>query len=1134
MKPTRLVPTALAFLVSGFVSAAGAAETRPSVLFYGAVDNVRVTKPLVAMGVDVDVCATGQLPQRLAGGTYNVVVVGDFEKRAQKGGEADRKALIDFLAKGGGVFVCKPSGYPYDSDWTAANAWLASLGARPRWELLQDGDSTNVLKDELNVSFSWSDDLAPLVKPGAVGVLTMVCDHSGGLEPSQTYELSPDWTVLVRGSASMKTVPDKRNEESLQEWMPKEVIAQAPPLLASRQVGPGRLAVFCLPYCWSFGDYPASCPSIASMLTEGLKGKPSDWLRVCANTFGWLAEPSLKAGLGGAGTPAAVLNPPVTAWETPEPATWSESGAVANSPQFPGLIGARTALSSGRGTVAEYVAAAKAAKLSFLVFLEDSLKMDQAKWDQLVKACSEATSADFAAIPGLTYEDAQGDHLYAFADEVRFPKPDMLLPDGRLATTNTMRSRAYFDYVNELMKQNCINGFWRHKENFLQPADYKLYNSFPIYSSENGKPVDSALDDFLYLQGIGGCQMTLAFEIMNDPKQVTSRARDGWRVVWMRGLPDMLGNYHRGAFSFSGMGSQYITQGPEILAWKAIGNMTESHGLWWRPDLCEFRMQLKIASDAGLKSVEIRDADRSVMRRWQPGGAKAFEQELVMTEGQQFGLLLIVEDVRGRKAVSMAYWNRNLLTQEYICSDRCNFLGDARLRTRAGEQVWTPAGFKNLMGVTPSKGLLDMSVTPAVSLTYPIPTLPIDGQPGGASCALYFELQVPGEYSRLFSYPTMYVIGPELAVGQGNYRVAYDPADTGADRSPLGHLYGKPYMDSGNAWSSWHKLVPTRKLSGWSRTYAAVARPPDGFRIGWHETDVILKDAVAVDATNGLPVMHPGMDGWTFYRDGKVVAEPGGTNQTYAPFERGLIGFHRYVGGNVVLVPMSGPLQYRYLSSGTFRLVYRPSQPQLEKGDRIHYEVGFAGVRGEVTAETMRAFAENFGVAKPGTVGYAPTLTRGKQLDNYLVWRLDGKEGNGIEAKIPKVDLHARLTVSVEGLNDNWSVQLLDRGRKLSPPEVTGNTRGLPIRDGRCFAQLDLVEGDSDLFIGHPVTADKPDVKLLVAWRSPGVWQVEAHNPGDKSVKVHLRSNPGWTVFAFDETVELPAGSSQTWQVKEL
>ena len=94
-------------------------------------------------------------------------------------------------------------------------------------------------------------------------------------------------------------------------------------------------------------------------------------------------------------------------------------------------------------------------------------------------------------MPGLTYEDAQGNHLYVFGDNVRFPKPHMLLADRRLATTQPMRSRAYFDYINELVQQHAINGFWNHRQNFLPPADYKLYNSFPIVSFDDGRPIDA-------------------------------------------------------------------------------------------------------------------------------------------------------------------------------------------------------------------------------------------------------------------------------------------------------------------------------------------------------------------------------------------------------------------------------------------------------------------------------------------------------------------------------------------------------------------------------------------------------------------------------------------------------------------
>ncbi len=163
---------------------------------------------------------------------------------------------------------------------------------------------------------------------------------------------------------------------------------------------------------------------------------------------------------------------------------------------------------------------------------------------------------------------------------------------------------------------------------------------------------------------------------------------------------------------------------------------------------------------------------------------------------------------------------------------------------------------------------------------------------------------------------------------------------------------------------------------------------------------------------------------------------------------------------------------------------------------------------------------------EPGTVGYRPAITRGKQLDNYLIWRLQADAAGAVEARLPKANLPCFLTTSVDGLNDNWSAYLLDRAR------ANPNFRSLPIRDGRTFAQLDLNEADSDLFIGHPVTADQAEVRILVSWKEPGLWYVEAHNPGHKPMNLKLKANEGWNLFDFAESVELPPGASRVWTVK--
>ncbi|MCY3023972.1 MAG: hypothetical protein NTW87_33755, partial [Planctomycetota bacterium] len=910
------------------------------------------------------------------------------------------------------------------------------------------------------------------------------------------------------------------NDIFLQPWIPKQGVAASPPLLAGRESGKGRIAVLGIRGYWLFTP-PSNCPTTEVMLTAGAGGKNSDWLRVFANTVRWLAEPSLKAGMGGTATPATLLNPPVEVWPLCPPHDWTKQAFPKDQRQTPGLIGARTALSSGTGTVADYAKAARAAGLQFLVFLEDCAKMDDAKWKQLVADCDAASDATFAAVPGLTYEDAQGNHLYSFADNVQLPTPAMLLPDKRLATNKSNRTQAYFDLVNERIAQRHIGGFWRHKENQLHPADYKLYNSFPVYSFENGKPVDNAFSEYQHLMSIGGCEAALAFEIMDSPEQVAARAKGGWRVVVHRQQSDLRKKWHEGAWSFSGSGSQYITTGPSILVWDSPNRLTDPHGEWWRPDLWEFRVYLRVASEAGLKSVVIYDGDR-VLRRWLPQGAKTFESELVLSNCRQLGLYPVVEDVEGRRAVGTEFWNRHLMLEEFFCSDRCNFLGNARLRTRAGRQVWTQVSFQANMGITPSKGLFGMAAAPAVNLTLNAPTLPIDGAPAGFPTAtLRFTPQIPGELKNLFAYPSTYLVGPEIAIGQADIFLAYDPAEEGAKTTPLGHPYEQPQHGSGNSWGSWHKLVPTRKAAGWARTYACNWLP-ETFRIGWHEAKLQLKEDTTVDKDKGIPVMYAEGKNWRLYANGKDALPLDADAR--GPFRRGSFALLDDRGGAVILAALDGPLDYRYSKGGVISLYYAPQSPELKKGDELAYSIGFAGAAGGTPTEAMLEFARNFGISSPGTAGYAPQVSRGKQLDNYLWWKLNA-EGAAVEARVPKAAMPGFVPVIVEGLNDNWSVEILDRARPWP------NHRALPVRDGRAFAMLDLVLADSDLFIGHPVTCDQKDVKLLVSWMAPSQWFVEAHNAGDQPLTAKLQTAPGWTAFTLTETVDLPVGSSKVWRV---
>ncbi|MCH5376599.1 MAG: hypothetical protein JJ992_21730, partial [Planctomycetes bacterium] len=153
--------------------------------------------------------------------------------------------------------------------------------------------------------------------------------------------------------------------------------------------------------------------------------------------------------------------------------------------------------------------------------------------------------------------------------------------------------------------------------------------------------------------------------------------------------------------------------------------------------------------------------------------------------------------------------------------------------------------------------------------------------------------------------------------------------------------------------------------------------------------------------------------------------------------------------------------------------------------------------------------------------------TRGQQLGNYFYWRLRAHNG-AVEVAMSEVQLHARLSTIIEGLNDNWSVYMLDKHRERP------NFRALPIRDGKSYLDLDTEDADMDLFVGHPVVADNDDVTITTGWLEEGKWFVEAHNPSDEPVTIHLTSNPGWTVFRLDERAFLPPGSSKKWTVDDL
>lgn len=89
--------------------------------------------------------------------------------------------------------------------------------------------------------------------------------------------------------------------------------------------------------------------------------------------------------------------------------------------------------------------------------------------------------------------------------------------------------------------------------------------------------------------------------------------------------------------------------------------------------------------------------------------------------------------------------------------------------------------------------------------------------------------------------------------------------------------------------------------------------------------------------------------------------------------------------------------------------------------------------------------------------------------------------------------------------------------------------------NGRAPATV-LMHGSTDVFLGHPVTADDPRLVIQVTQSGAAAWDVEIHNRTDASITARVKVNPAFdplhgTTFG-DAPLVIPAGSSVKRELK--
>jgi len=147
--------------------------------------------------------------------------------------------------------------------------------------------------------------------------------------------------------------------------------------------------------------------------------------------------------------------------------------------------------------------------------------------------------------------------------------------------------------------------------------------------------------------------------------------------------------------------------------------------------------------------------------------------------------------------------------------------------------------------------------------------------------------------------------------------------------------------------------------------------------------------------------------------------------------------------------------------------------------------------------ETVERFYRDFGL-DDGVPAYTVSPSAGKVQSQRYLLRIDGARELCFSAKL-NGKLVSTLPITVSGLRRHTSAYLYDRKLKKARP--------LGVFEGDAWATV-RVEGERDLFVGHPVTCDRPELFVQVTQSGEKRWSVEVHNPTDTDITAKLRVSP--------------------------
>lgn len=1033
-------------------------------------------------------------------GNSDLGVFPEYEERMQR-------LLEEYVGQGGGLLV-------YGGDWPIAakplNAMLAGWGIQLLNETVVD--PTHAFKQQTGMQFDYqfTDDIVR--HPATLGVRTVFYPlrslYGAAVNPLM---FNKEWQPLVRASPDAVSRPLMVKQNfAIADGHRAGSYGTAPPIAAVRRVGNGRVAVFGWSPLQTFFDYGHYMVEDI-YFTRGNGHVSSDGLILLERTLAYLAEPSqsdpaLKIG-------GYVNQPNRRQPNIPKPILWGKSFVDDEAPDahwYRGIIGARTALTGGSGTVAEYAAAARAAKLDFIAFMEDFSRLTKEDWNAFRAECELASGPDLLVLPGQAVQRGKAGDWYFKVSDYDWPQRDMLTRDGK-----RIDNYLYEHFQSGL---NTLGPFdLRH-----EPSPFwvsRAYNSMAVATTRSGK-TDYDIEPFLYMTGLQDAPQPVAVDLITSPSQVAEAAS---RFLNLRLCTSQ--EQLRRSLKNPDIGrAAEVSNGPVITTWTG-NNLTRV--TWGRlvPGTERFQLRLKAVSDQPLVEAIIYDGT-STFRRYRLTNAKSCDIVINALHDKQHEFVAIVRDALGHVAIRSGLTTMDLSNRRFMCGDRQDSLGSAFTVDACGYEVFISSCFQQLKFMWRNGGF------PSNPQTVDRVPWYWDGAPGGyvsggvdngMQSSPPIATQPPGTEVSLVS---------RMAFPLGSRDVICQEIDTEA-------VMPDHPLHEGGFWP----VQPLAVYRAQTRCFE-FEKTPDG-------PAAMLVEGSYTTLEDGK--FEPGKWYWNqfshiFYKlsgtadancnwalvdlNGAALSGPAPPRAHPANFVKMLRpgGYAAYTtahqSGAVFALDRPIQIAQELNEDNWFRvwLGYNRLGQVFKKGDVIPYR--FVVLTGSVDAppdtRAIESFRRSFGLdGHEPAYKVAPRIGTVRSMDYVL--ELDSS-GGGFGGVISKADLPTRLPIRVHGVNPNWTSAIAERRQKWWLP--------VGVLDGAAYAALDTAS-EHDIWIGNVVLCDQSDLVLTLLPDGEGRFAIEVHNPTNRELTATIRTVAEFNLvppFAIRKT--LPPETSEIVQIQ--